>query len=470
MSLSTYRIISSLWSVNNQRIIKDHGDFFGVSGIFLTDAIMVSRDSQRGGMAYNSYSCGTIPPLVVLVALFLYFYLDARVPEPIPEKFKVKVMDAMMKTYGHTVNVLVYLGITEPFSDFVRKIADWFVLTMVTGFPWGIAPYDPRLKITDSHIRDIRVKIYEPVRGLGRTDRPVLIYLHGGGWSLLSVDSYDPLMRKISSDSGTVVISVNYRLSPQYPFPIPLNDCLEVVEYVIENSKAMGIDKSRIAVGGDSAGGNMAAAISLRLKSKIAMQMLLVPSLQFVNFNTTAFNENTMYLNRSIHDPNSLMFVINYLGLEPKYLSYLRYNNHTSPAFKQSLENEYADQTLWLPRRYVRDEKLRENMEQPMDTGDEELFEKIKNVILDPLVSPLLADDELLENLPYTYVMVCGYDFVRDDGIMFYERLNQIEEEAHLAYYPEAFHNALFFPHGPLKLNVGVRIVNDIVKTLKNVL
>lgn len=62
---------------------------------------MTTRGSQTNNMAYNF--CGPLPPLVVLLALFLYFYLDARVPEPLPEKLKVKVMDAMMKTYGHTV-------------------------------------------------------------------------------------------------------------------------------------------------------------------------------------------------------------------------------------------------------------------------------------------------------------------------------------------------------------------------------
>jgi len=259
----------------------------------------------------------------------------------------------------------------------------------------------------------------------------------------------------------------SYRLSPQHPYPEPLHDCLDVVEYVIDNADSLGVDPNRIGIGGDSAGGNMAAAIALRLKKKIALQMLLVPVLQVTNWNTTGAIENSLYLNKSINDPNSLYFVLNYLGVPYKYINDFRTNNHTSAAFKVSHYAEYMDQNTWLPKRYIRDEHLKNNIHLQTGYGNEDLFIQIESKLTDPMVSPLLADDDMLEGLPATYIMTCGFDFIRDDGIMYYERLHQLGEDATLSHFPEAFHNSLFFPHGPLKLDVGVRIVQDIVSVIK---
>ncbi|KAK3085011.1 hypothetical protein FSP39_022847 [Pinctada imbricata] len=400
------------------------------------------------------------------ISIFLYFYLDARVPEPIPEKWKVKVMDAMMKTYGHTISWLVYFGLTEPFSDLDRKISDWFVLTMMTGKPWGLG-YDSRLLIQDTTLAGVRVKIYQPIQDVGKEYRPALIYLHGGGWTLLSVDSYDPLMRKIARESGVVIISVDYRRSPQHPFPEPLNDCLEVFEYVIENYDELGLNPHKIAIGGDSAGGNMAAAITLRHKSKVAMQLLLVPSLQFSNWRTSSMLENSQYLNKSINNLDAIYFVLNYLGADHQYKDAFLANNHTTADFKKSQHGDFVDQSIWMPRKYVRDEKMKYNLETTYNDGHKHIFNSIKDKIVDPLLAPMLADDESLENLPYTYIMTAGYDILRDDGIMFYERLSQLGENAHLSHFDDGFHNAIFFPHGPLRMGVAIRIVDDIVLQLK---
>lgn len=406
--------------------------------------------------------------LAVAVSICLYFYMDGRVPDQFPQKFKLKTMDAFMKTYGHVISALSSLGLIEHFSAADRKIGDWFILTMTTGFPWG-SGVDSRLQITDTTIRDIRVKIYQPASSLGKTDRPVLVYFHGGGWSLLSVDSYDPLMRKISRESEVVVVSVDYRRSPQHPFPEPLNDCLDVVEYVLENAGSLGIDSSRIAIGGDSAGGNMAAAISLRLQKKIALQLLLVPVLQILNWQTIGFLENVLYLNKSINSPDSMYFLTNYLNVPPSYAYQFLYNNHTSPAFKKSKYYDYVDQVKWMPRKYVRTQELWDNLSNAKkDFGNEEIFKEIEGLLKEPLISPLIADDETLQELPFTYIMTCGYDFIRDDGIMFHERLKHLKVQTELAHYTEGFHNALMFPHGPLKMDVGVKIVADIVRILKN--
>jgi acetyl esterase/lipase len=83
------------------------------------------------------------------------------------------------------------------------------------------------------------------------------------------------------------------------------------------------------------------------------------------------------------------------------------------------------------------------------------LFRKIEGHLKEPLISPLIADDETLEGLPFTYIMTCGFDFIRDDGIMFHEKLKHLKVDTELAHYPEGFHNALMFPHGPLKMELG---------------
>ena len=243
---------------------------------------------------------------------------------------------------------------------------------------------------------------------------------------------------------------------------------MDVVEYVLDNGKTLGIDPARVAIGGDSAGGNMAAAVSLRLQKKLALQLLLVPVLQIVNWQTTGYLENILYLNKSVNSPNSMFFVTNYLNISPEYAFQFLINNHTSPAFKKSKYFDCVDQTKWMPRKYVRTKELWDNLDNKKDFGDEELFKKIEGYLKEPLISPLIADDETLEGLPFTYIMTCGFDFIRDDGIMFHEKLKHLQVETELAHFPEGFHNALLFPHGPLKMDVGVKIVADIVRILKN--
>ncbi|XP_060076057.1 arylacetamide deacetylase-like [Ylistrum balloti] len=405
----------------------------------------------------------------VLLSWCLYSYMDGKIPEPIPEQFTVKVIDACMKTYGYTIGTLISLGVTDPLSDLDRMMADRFILLMTTGFPWELGA-DPELQITDTRMSDVQVRMYEPVTSLGVDKRAVLVYFHGGGWSTLSVDSYDPMMRKIAKDSGIVVISVNYRLSPQYPYPVPLQDCSDVVEYVIENCADLNIHPQRIAIGGDSAGGNIAAALSYKFKHKLALQLLLVPVLQLADWNTTSFIENAPYLAKSINTPDSIYFVLNYLNLDYRYGPDFLKNNHTSPAFKTSHYMKFIDKNRWLPKHFIRDENLKTNKESQTDFGNEELFSMIESRITDPMVSPLFASDDMLPGLPLTYIATSGYDFIRDDGIMYSERLKHVGQKVILQHYHEAFHNSLFFSHGPLKLEVGARIIRDIVNILRKTL
>lgn len=120
----------------------------------------------------------------------------------------------------------------------------------------------------------IRLRVYRPH---GHRDKGALIYLHGGGWVIGSLDTHDDVCRKLAVSVDHVVISVDYRLAPEHPFPAPLDDCIAATRWIHEHAHELGIDPNRLAIGGDSAGGNLAAVVANSRPVPLCFQMLIYP-------------------------------------------------------------------------------------------------------------------------------------------------------------------------------------------------
>lgn len=165
---------------------------------------------------------------------------------------------------------------------------------------------------------DLPVRIYRPTVA---TNAPAIVYFHGGGWVLNFLDIYDASLARLANQSGATIIAVNYQKAPEHPFPIPFDDCYATLLWVVANATNLGIDENRIGVAGDSAGGNLAAAVALKARDNdiaLSVQILIYPATDR-NFDTASYKENAtgyglstqamqwfweQYLQGSHHDEN----------------------------------------------------------------------------------------------------------------------------------------------------------------------
>ncbi|QGQ99345.1 alpha/beta hydrolase [Paenibacillus psychroresistens] len=126
---------------------------------------------------------------------------------------------------------------------------------------------------------DVRIKIYQP--RVKNETLPGVLYIHGGGYILGSADMMDPALQQLVSELNCVIVSVDYRLAPEHPYPAPLDDCYAALQWFSENAKELGVDSARIAVVGPSAGGGLTAAVCLLARDRkgpaIVFQMPLYP-------------------------------------------------------------------------------------------------------------------------------------------------------------------------------------------------
>jgi acetyl esterase len=205
---------------------------------------------------------------------------------------------------------------------------------------------------------DIPVRVYVPSDEPG--PRPVLVYFHGGGWVIGSVDTHDGTVRAVAEGSGATVVSVDYRLAPEHPFPAAIDDCVAAVRWVAAHAAELGVDPARLAVGGDSAGGNLAAVVAAALRDSdvdIRFQLLVYP----------------------VTD-----------------------GTQSQPSITENAEGYFltAEMMEWFWGHYV-------------GVGDR----------LDPRCSPLHVADEALVGLPPALVITAEFDPLRDEGEAYAARL-----------------------------------------------
>lgn len=148
----------------------------------------------------------------------------------------------------------------------------------------ALSPKAPEVAETRLVIAEgpVALRAYRPA-GAGAAERlPALVFFHGGGWTIGDLDTHDVVCRQLANGARCAVFSVDYRLAPEHPFPAAVDDCIAATAYVFKNATALGVDAARIAVGGDSAGGNLAAVVSIHARDAgappIAFQLLIYPA------------------------------------------------------------------------------------------------------------------------------------------------------------------------------------------------
>ena len=208
----------------------------------------------------------------------------------------------------------------------------------------------------------ISLRLYRPLlpAAYGTEPLPVLVFFHGGGWVIGDLDTHDTLCRQLANASGCAVIATDYRLAPENPFPAGFEDCVAATEWVRRNAMSLGVDPGRMAVGGDSAGGNLAAAVAIQQRDvglSLAYQLLIYPVTDQQGGTPSHVSNGQGYL------------------LTNDTMTY--YRNHYAP--------DPTDHLDWRAS---------------------------------PIVRPDLSD------LPPALVLTAGYDPLRDEGLYYAQRLS----------------------------------------------
>ncbi|XP_029317329.1 neutral cholesterol ester hydrolase 1a isoform X2 [Cottoperca gobio] len=274
----------------------------------------------------------------------------------------------------------------------------------------------------------------------------------------------------LSDELNTVVVSVEYRMYPEVHFPVPYLDCLAAAKHFLspEVLARYAIDPERVAVAGDSAGGNMAAAVAQEISLddtmsvKFSVQALVYPVLQALDFNTPSYLQNQQI--PLLYRPLMILFWLQYLGADLSLLSQLLAKNHTF-LHHSNVTPELRARVDWT---VLLDPKHKKNYKPLiMEKGSQGAVKEVPG-LLDVRASPLLAGPEVLAKSPRAYILTCENDVLRDDGLMYARRLQDAGVTVTVDHYEDGFHGCFSLVTWPIEFDVGKRALRGYLNWLQN--
>ncbi|XP_030432317.1 arylacetamide deacetylase-like [Gopherus evgoodei] len=398
---------------------------------------------------------GTKSLCLLLASVLVASYVYTPIPENIEERWKLMLINAGFRTVSHVAEFAEWLGLMHYME----------VLMMITSIEYTAPISDENVTVTDTKFNNVPARLYMPRKQSSGLKRAV-IYIHGGGWCVggSAMEPYDLLSRWTANKLNAVVVSVEYRLAPMYHFPVQFEDVYTVVKFFLQNSVLVqyGVDPNRICISGDSAGGNLAAAVAqqllddLEVKVKLKIQALLYPALQTLDLDLPSYKDNE---NKPIL-PKSLMvrFWSEYFTTDVSLQEAMASNKHV-PAESSHLFR-FVNWSNLLPEKFKKDHVYASPI-----YGSSMLGKKYPG-FLDPRAAPLLVEDTKLLGLPVTYVLTCQHDVLRDDGIMYVSRLREVGIEVIHDHIEDAIHGVLMFITSPTDLALGHRVANKYIEWL----
>ncbi|XP_072817081.1 neutral cholesterol ester hydrolase 1 isoform X2 [Vicugna pacos] len=358
-------------------------------------------------------SCVLLTALVALAAYYIYIPLPSSVSDP----WKLMLLDATFRSAQQVSNLIHYLGLSHHLLAL-----NFIIVSFGKKSAWSSA----QVKVTDTDFDGVEVRVFE---GPPKPEEPLkrsVVYIHGGGWALASakIRYYDELCTAMAEELNAVIVSIEYRLVPTVYFPAQIHDVVRATKYFLQPEvlHKYSVDPGRIGISGDSAGGNLAAALGQQfnqddnLKNKLRVQALIYPVLQALDFNTPSYqqNMNTPILPRYV----MVKYWVDYFKGNYDFVQAMIVNNHTSLDVEEAAAlRARLNWTSLLPASITKNYK-------PVvqTTGNARIVQEIPQ-LLDARSAPLIAEQEVLRHLPKTYILTCEHDVLRDDGIMYAKRL-----------------------------------------------
>uniref|UniRef100_A0A669R525 Alpha/beta hydrolase fold-3 domain-containing protein n=1 Tax=Phasianus colchicus TaxID=9054 RepID=A0A669R525_PHACC len=320
---------------------------------------------------------------------------------------------------------------------------------------------DQKLFIEDLWFEKVPVRIYQP-KAPSASPRRGVMFFHGGGWVFGSLACAALLPDEANR---WLCLSGEYRLAPEHKYPAAYEDCLHASIHFMKNAEHYGVDPAQISVCGDSAGGNLAAAVSQTLAGRadlprLRAQILIYPILQALDFNLPSYKQNQAI--PLLFQERAAFYVLQYLNGNSSNLEQVLEGSHIPIDIKLNYRKWVSED--YIPERF----KVRGYKPHVLLDCSTEVYETVKR-FCEPNLCPLLAEDAVVQQLPESFILTCEYDVLRDDGLLYKKRLEDNGVRVTWCHLEDGFHGIInSFNSEWMSFSSGKRGLDNIVNFLKS--